>query len=146
MTDTKNDSGIIERRPVVGLLTLLVIFSVLCLTVLAILSYSTAKYERALAQKSADSVTAYYAADAWCTDAANDLHAVWLEGGDLAACAKKYGGSYENGVISLSRKVDDARLLSVKLDTSNGFAVTAWNTVPLGDWSYDDSMHVWDGN
>ena len=48
------DSGGIERKPLVGLITLLVIFAALCLTILSILSFSTAKYEKNLAQKNAD--------------------------------------------------------------------------------------------
>lgn len=140
----KNDG--IRRRPIVGLLTLLVIFSVLCLTILAVLSYSTAKYERNLAQKNADAATAYYKADTWCTDAVNDLAAVWRDGGDLAAAAAKYGGTYAGGVIRLACAVDDSRLLSVKLDAGSEFSVAAWNTVPRGEWKADESLHVWDGN
>lgn len=139
-------NGTIEHRPVVGLLTLLVIFAVLCLTILAVLSYSTAKYEKALSRKNADAASAYYEADGWCTDAANDLYAVWREGGDLTTAAEKYGGSCQNGVVTFSRVVDDARFLTVKIDTRGAFTVTAWNTVPRGEWEADDSLHVWDGN
>lgn len=139
-------SGSTEHRPVVGLLTLLVIFSVLCLTILAVLSYSTAKYEKALSRKNADATTAYYEADGWCTDAANDLYAVWQAGGDLAAAAEKYGGSCRDGVVTFSRAVDDARLLTVEIDTRGAFTVTAWSTAPRGEWKADDSLHVWDGN
>ena len=136
----------IERRPVVGLLTLLVIFSVLCLTILSVLSYSTAKYEKTLSRKNADAASAYYKADGWCADAANDLYSVWRAGGDLAAAAGKYGGSYQDGVVTFSRAVDGARLLTVKIDTRSTFTVTAWNTAPQGEWEADDSLHVWDGN
>jgi hypothetical protein len=140
----KNDT--VQRRPVIGLLTLLVIFSVLCLTILAILSYSTAKYERGLAQKNADSAAAYYKADSWCTDAVNDLHSVWKAGGDLGAEAAKYGGTYKDGVITLACQVDDARLLTVTVAAAESFEVTAWNTVSAGDWAPDESLHVWSGD
>ena len=47
----------------VGGSSLLTVFAVLCLTVLALLSLSTARSQKRLADAAADSVTAYYAAD-----------------------------------------------------------------------------------
>ncbi len=49
--------------PMVGGSSLLIIFAVLCLTVLAMLSLSTARNNDQLSRASADSVAAYYAAD-----------------------------------------------------------------------------------
>ena len=51
------------RFPVMGVSSLLIIFSVLCLTVFAILSVSTASAGSRLSEKAAQSVTDYYAAD-----------------------------------------------------------------------------------
>ncbi|MBO4971283.1 MAG: hypothetical protein J6D45_00540 [Clostridia bacterium] len=50
--------------PIVGGSSLLVIFAVLCLTVFALLTISTAKAERNLSDVSANAVVAYYGADA----------------------------------------------------------------------------------
>ena len=50
--------------PIIGISSLLVIFSVLCLTVFALLTISTAKAERRLSDVSAEAVSAYYSADA----------------------------------------------------------------------------------
>ena len=127
----KNDT--VERKPVIGLLTLLVIFSVLCLTILAVLSFSTARYERSLAQKNADSAAAYYKADGWCTDAVNDIYSVWKSGGDLSAAAAKYGGSLDGGTISFACAVDDARLLSVTIAVGDSFTVESFHTVPRSE-------------
>jgi hypothetical protein len=49
--------------PAFGASALLVIFSVLCLTVFAMLSLSTAQAERRLSDTSAAAARAYYAAD-----------------------------------------------------------------------------------
>ena len=49
--------------PIIGISSLLVIFSVLCLTVFALLTISTAKTERRLSDVSAEAVSAYYSAD-----------------------------------------------------------------------------------
>lgn len=140
----KNDT--VERRPVIGLLTLLVIFAVLCLSIMAILSYSTARYEKGLAQKNADAASAYYKADSWCTAAMNDIYSVWKAGGDVGAAAAKYGGTYADGTVKLACQVDDARLLTVTAAVSPGFEVTGWTLVPAGEWSPDESLHVWNGD
>ena len=55
-----------ERRsvpPAPGASALLVIFAVLCLTVLAMLSLSTVQADARLSDASAETVTGYYAAD-----------------------------------------------------------------------------------
>lgn len=49
--------------PVVGGISLLVIFSVLCLTVFSLLTISTALAEKRLSDVSANAVSAYYSAD-----------------------------------------------------------------------------------
>ncbi|MDE5860489.1 MAG: hypothetical protein K2H23_08950, partial [Oscillospiraceae bacterium] len=55
-----------SRRPVgigTGYLSIMMIFVVLCLTMLAALSYSTAQNEMKYSEKSGDYTNAYYAAD-----------------------------------------------------------------------------------
>jgi hypothetical protein len=49
--------------PIVGISSLLVIFSALCLTVFTLLTISTARAERRLSDVSAEAVSAYYNAD-----------------------------------------------------------------------------------
>lgn len=138
-------NGTIEHRPVVGLLTLLVIFAVLCLTILAVLSYSTAKYEKRSPGKTPTQPRPTMRPMAGVRTRQTTLCRL-EEGGDLTTAAEKYGGSCQNGVVTFSRVVDDARFLTVKIDTRGAFTVTAWNTVPRGEWEADDSLHVWDGN
>jgi len=141
------DNGIVERKPVVGLVTLLVIFASLCLTILAVLSLSTAKYEMTLARKNADAATAYYKADSWCAGVSDELYSVWMSGGDLNAAAAKHGGKCEKTAegytISYVCAVDDARLLAVTIDAGGSFSVVSWKTVPRTEWTADDSIHVW---
>ena len=51
------------KLPALGGSSLLVVFAVLCLTVLALLSFSTAQAENRMARASAEAVSAWYAAD-----------------------------------------------------------------------------------
>lgn len=71
MNDAKN-----ERKPAgigSGYLSIMMVFVVLCLTMLAALSYSTASGEKKYSEKSAEYTKAYYAAD---LDAKHTLAAV----------------------------------------------------------------------
>ena len=93
--------------PVVGGSSLLIIFAVLCLTVLAMLSLSTAQNNAKMSRASADSVTAYYAAD---TQAEEIL--ARLRGGEMpdGVIAETDGGGtrYEYTV-----PISDTQVLSV---------------------------------
>ncbi len=55
-----------EKKPMgvhVGSATLVMVFAIICLTIFAVLSVITANNGKKLAEKAADSVTNYYAAD-----------------------------------------------------------------------------------
>lgn len=54
-----------RRGPLVGSSSLLVSLALVCLTVFALLSLSTARNRRALTEASVESLYAYYAADTW---------------------------------------------------------------------------------
>jgi len=137
----------VERKPIVGLVTMLVIFSVLCLTILSVLSFSTAKYEKTLVQKNADAVSAYYIADTWATKATNEIYSTWVNNGDLATVVSKYGGaisnSNDNCIINLACEIDDSRLLNVSISVGSEFEILSWNTVPSTQWQADEKLHVW---
>lgn len=132
-----------RQKPIVGLITLLVIFAVLCLTVLAVLSLQTARYEKTLAEKNAASTAAYYAADSAATDIANELYKARGDSEALAEIVERCGGIIENGIITYTVTVDSARNLKVTIDANDGFAVTGWITSPGGNWQADDGLDLW---
>ena len=60
--------------PIVGISSLLVIFSALCLTVFTLLTISTARAERRLSDVSAEAVSAYYNAGGYFLLHNGDVH------------------------------------------------------------------------
>lgn len=122
--------------PTVGGSTLLVTFAVLCLTVFALLSLSTARAGRALAEQSARSVAAYYEAD-------RAAEAVLSQ---LRAGEQPDGVTEQDGIYSYTCIQSDTRALEVSVRLSpEGFTVLRWQSVSTLDWAADSSLDLWDG-
>ena len=123
--------------PVVGGSSLLVIFAVLCLTVLAMLSLSTARSSAELSRASADAAAAYYEADAQ----AEEILAR-LRGGETPEGVTSGGdGTYEYEV-----PISQTQALSVCVRAAeDGWTVLRWKAVSTAQWTPDESIEVWDG-
>lgn len=123
--------------PVVGGSSLLVIFAVLCLTVLAMLSLSTARSSAELSRASADAAAAYYEADA----RAEEILAR-LRGGETPEGVTSGGdGTYQYEV-----PISQTQALSVCVRAAeDGWTVLRWKAVSTAQWTPDESIEVWDG-
>lgn len=123
--------------PVVGGSSLLIIFAVLCLTVLALLSLATVQSNHNLSVASADSVSAYYAADC----AAEEILAR-LRGGETPAGVTKGA----DGTYAYACPISETQTLSVavRLD-GTGWEVIRWKAMSTADWTPDTGIEVWDG-
>lgn len=126
--------------PAVGGSSLLVIFAVLCLTVFAMLSMSTAQAEDRLRDASAEAVSDYYRAD---TEAETVL-------------ARLRSGEVPKGVeltddmkASYSCQISDTQELQVEIIFEGGlgdsYRIVRWQAVYTADWTPDDSLNVWKG-
>ena len=125
------------RFPVMGVSSLLIIFSVLCLTVFAILSVSTASAGSRLSEKAAQSVTDYYAAD---SRAEKTIAA--LRSGEIPE-----GVSADGDIYSFTCPASDTLELQVKVRISGtDYEVLQWQMVSTASWQNDESLNLWDGN
>jgi len=125
------------RFPVMGVSSLLIIFSVLCLTVFAILSVSTASAGSRLSEKAAQSVTDYYAAD---SRAEKTIAA--LRSGEIPE-----GVSADGDIYSFTCPASDTLELQVNVRISGtDYEVLQWQMVSTADWQNDESLNLWDGN
>ncbi len=136
-----------------GYLSLMMIFVVLCLTILAALSFSAAKSERTYSEKSAAYTKAYYDAD---TRAKQTLALISETAGNytdysdfmlLGELDSMEGISYESRPdridISWTTAINDKQSIYSEISISdNGTAITEWRTIqsnvpedePLGVW------------
>lgn len=121
--------------PAVGGSSLLVIFSVLCLTVFALLSVSTVQADRRLATASAEAVQAYYQADRQ----AEEIFA------RLRAGQTVPGVETDGNVFRYSLPVSDSQTLFVKVvRRENCWQIQRWQTV-ASDQMDTGYLPVWDG-
>lgn len=122
--------------PAVGGSSLLAIFSVLCLVVLALLSLSTALAEQRLAEASLAAVSGYYEAD--CR--AEEIYAQ-LRQGHIPGQVQRTGNYY-----SYHCPISDTQRLCVLLEHSGGhWHVLQWQAVSDLQPEETDAPAVWDG-
>lgn len=121
--------------PAVGGSSLLVIFSVLCLTVFALLSVSTVQADRRLAAASAEAVQAYYQADRQAEEIFARLRA-----------GQTVPGVVDDGsACHYSVPISDSQTLFVTVvRRESGWQVQRWQTV-VSDFLEIDFLPVWDG-
>lgn len=115
--------------------SLLLIFSVLCLTVFAVLSLSTAKAGDNLSLSSEASVKAYYEADT----EAEEILAV-LRRGDFME-----GVEEEDGVYSYSCPINERTSLFVEVEIDGSdYRILRWQS-SVEESMIEESWTVWDG-
>lgn len=122
--------------PLVGGSSLLVIFAVLCLTVLALLSLASAQANQRLSLASADAAADYYAADS----KAEELLAR-LRNGELPDGVLEEDGVYTYACpISATQEL----MVAVRLDGAD-YEILRWKARSTADWTPDDTIEVWNG-
>ncbi len=131
----------------VGSTSIVMIFAVLCLTVFAVLSLATANTEKTLAEKSAQAVTDYYAADCRAVDRYHALAQSLSEGNcDFAALDMEVTPTGGFRTITYTEPVDDSQQLLVTLSEQNGtLTILTWQVVTTDDWQADETLGVWNG-
>lgn len=134
----------------VGIVSLTVIFAVLCLTIFSVLALSTALTERKFSEKRCSAQADYYAAESECADIANEIGRLWEEGEreELLCFLEENSLEYEeeDGFrVFYQRDIDENQHLEVVLCLNEKFAIERWQVVGNGDWKADDHIDVWDG-
>ena len=106
--------------PMVGTSSLLIIFAVLCLTVFSLLTLSTAKADQRLSAVSADTVTAYYAADLQA-----ETILAQLRSGQIPE-----GVTVDGSVYSYTCKISETQTLIVEVSlVENSWEILRWQSV-----------------
>ncbi len=148
----------------VGYVSLVMIFSVICLTVLAVLSYQAAGANDILNDKSGRFTSEYYAADSRAKEKLALLDEIALEVSDgffsddfTAACVEELPDvrvkSTPEGVeVSFAEPVNERLSLDVQITfysfsaDGNRYSITEWKTVPAAQDETDEALGVWDGS
>lgn len=136
-----------NRRGVgIGSASLILIFSVLCLTVFSLLTLSLANSEKELSENLKSSVKNYYYADSVAVEIAAKFFADSKNGinpSELNGVAIRSNG---DGLCSYICPIDDRRSIVVKLDVKGGkISILSWYETNTEKWVPDDNVNVWTG-
>lgn len=115
----------------VGVITLIDVLLVLCLTIFSILTYSSARADLKLSQVNADAVTAYYAADS----EAAELYAQFAAGTDAE--------------LDTNVSVSDTQQLHIHLtrNADGSVNIVEWKTAAISDMEFEEEfLPIWQGN
>ena len=120
-----------------GALTLLIAVVAVCLAVLAVLAFSTARADRALAARAMER----FALDAACENEAWR----WLAQTDADLAAGKEL-PVQQGVLETVIEGEEGRRLTVRLaiGEDGSWRIDAWRLSQ--DWQADESLDLWDGS
>ena len=136
---------------VTGASSLLVIFSVLCLTVFALLSLSTVSADHRIFERNSQALKAHYEAEEQANEILAQLRSGTVPAGVKASKSDQVPGhtGEQLTVYDYSCPVSDTTTLevSVALDrgTSDTFVVLRWQEVSTYDWQPDTHIPVYTG-
>lgn len=140
-----------------GMLSILMVLIILLLSAFAVLSYSAARAENRLTEKTIQSAEDYYAADRRTEEILFTFHGYWAEGGAEEAKAKIAAFPAEEGEsISVSDEegevlitclipIDQARQLRMELVLGEeGLRIKTRKVESTAEWE-DEGIYIWDG-
>ncbi len=120
---------------VTGASSLLVIFSVLCLTVFSLLSLSTVSADHRIAEENFKAVESYYEADYEANRILASLRAGEMPDGVSVD---------EEGTCSYNCSISDTQILVVEVSINGSeYEIQRWQAVSTYEWQPDTALPVW---
>ncbi len=125
------------RPPIVGGSSLLVIFAVLCLTVFALLGFSTVQADMRLSDASAEAVAEYYEAELQAETILTEIRSGNIPEGVTA----------DGDVYAWSCRISDTQELQAEIRfDGTEWKILRWQAVSTADWEEENTLSVWNGN
>ena len=124
-----------QKFPMIGGCSLLVIFAVLCLTVFALLGFSTVQANKRLADISAQAVSDYYRADSQAEEILARLRT-----GEIPDGVTEKNHSYSFRCI-----ISPTQALLVEVQEEN-WKILRWQTISTIQWQPDESIDLLGSN
>ena len=136
----------------IGIISLVIILTVLCLTIFSVMTLTTAMNERSLSRKTAEAVENYYQAEAYCSELANEIGGLWKNEECFVSFqefAKKNNVDCQlekNEIyFSYHYPIDATQALFVTISVGDTFEIRQWAVQSTKEWVADQSLQVWDG-
>lgn len=139
----------------IGGASIIMVFSVLCLTIFSVLTLVSANAESSLANKSAKVVTDFYKADELATEKLASVYQIVDEQDSLQnvkanieKISKDILINEKNGMLYISyfETIDDSQQLAVVLRVDRKKVdIVNWKVENTGEWEPDNSLELWQG-
>ena len=140
------------KRNAVGLggASLVLIFSILCLAIFAVLALSSANREKTLTDRLKASTEAYYAADSRAVEIEIKLREA-LARGETPSEIDGVAVTAQDDTYTYACPIDERRTLAVVLKAArNQLPVTLqtlqWCEISTADWTPQEELDVWKGD
>lgn len=124
-----------NQQTLIGGASLLTIFSVLCMTVFALLSLSTVQVGTRLTDSEINAIENYYDADCEAERILTELRR-----GNVEPSVELTGDTYNYSV-----PVSDTQELQAEIAADGSYRVIRWQLVPTVAWESDSQIEFWDG-
>lgn len=124
-----------QKFPMIGGCSLLVIFAVLCLTVFALLGFSTVQANKRLADISAQAASDYYRADSQAEEILARLRT-----GEIPDDVTE-----KNHIYSFRCIISPTQALLVEVQEEN-WKILRWQTISTIQWQPDESIDLLGSN
>jgi len=127
-----------------GAVSLVMIFCVLCLSVFAVLTLSTAMNEKRLSDLAAQRAAEYFEADCRAAEIVSELSMGKTPTEDVEITYTDLDG---DTLVEFSLPAGGDRTLMVQaiLDGRGGCRILCWKTSYAGSWEIDNTIEIWDG-
>jgi hypothetical protein len=133
----------------VGSASIVLVFSVLCLTVFTLITFVVAGNEKALVDAELHLVTGYYEADALAEHILAEILTSYVVPDSVMGVDIESRWNSEFGVETLFYycTISDTKALHVELVLrSDSFDIISWRMWDTDEWEFDDSLNLWLGD
>lgn len=135
-----------NRSPIPpGVITLCVVFISLCMSLLAMLTFSGARSELELARASYENSQAIMEADYACRSRMEKAAQMLNRGEEISDITLETGALLEDNILVFEQAVDDRRVIRAKMTAVPDPRSLSYVIIYTGDWTPDMSIDVWDG-
>lgn len=150
-----------------GIPSLFLVFSVLCLVILSLFTYSTSMHDLRMSQAAMNQTTAYYEACSKASSAYEQTEELLKKLAETSQSQNEYYTSIDNHfrkseellwqsdskTLSGDFEISDTQLLHIELQilypssaASSRLKILTWNTQSFGSWNPDTTQPVYKGD
>ncbi|MEA4919672.1 MAG: hypothetical protein VB078_01920 [Clostridiaceae bacterium] len=129
-----------------GIISLAVIFASLCLIVLSLLTFSSARNELSLAGTYEKNISALMSADFNCRKRICKAIEMFEEGKNSNEIAIETNCLSADNILVFTEPIDENRAVRAELELQPKPVLRSFKTLYTGDWSPDESIEVWTGD